>query len=164
LIWGLIGIVSGGIIGVLFVMYILWIKLADKQRLKDILLFGSFVAVSGAFIDLVGVTIGLWEYKVCIFPFSLAVFPFDYTIIPILYMLVLQYTSSWKGYLIGSLLASGFNCFVINPLFVLLGILQYHKFNYFYLFVLIFVVTTIIKDIYDWVDNIEHKKSVDKVK
>jgi hypothetical protein len=143
----------------LLICYIVWIKLVDKRKLKEMLLFGSFIAVAAAFIDIIGVTTGLWEYTTRLFPFSPALFPFDFTIVPILYMLVLQYTGSWQKYLIGSLLASAVNCFVINPLYVLVGILRYHKFNYFYLFILIFIVTTIIKVIYDWISNIQEKKS-----
>lgn len=142
----------------LIISYIVWIKLVDKRRLKEILLFGSFVAVAAGFIDLVGVTAGLWEHDTRLFPFSPSLFPFDYTIVPILYMLVIQYTSSWRNYLIGSLLVAAFNSFVINPVYVMVGILQYHKFNYFYMFVLIFVVTTIIKAIYNWITNIENRK------
>jgi hypothetical protein len=147
------------IISVMFILYIVWIKLVDKRRLKDLLLFGSFISVVGAFIDIVGVSTGLWEYKVRLFPFSPALFPFDYTIVPILYMLVFQYTSTWRGYLIGSLLASAINCFAVNPIYVMVGILRYRKFNYFYLFIVIFVLTTIIKAIYNWVSNIQQRKN-----
>lgn len=101
-------------IAFLIIFYAVWIRLADKRRLKDLLLFGSLISVVAAFIDIVGVTTGLWQYTTRIVPFSPALFPFDYTIIPILYMLVLQYTNSWRNYLIGSLLASVLNCFVIN--------------------------------------------------
>jgi hypothetical protein len=136
-------------IAVLIVFYIIWIKLVDKQYLKELLLFGSFIAVSASFIDIVAITMGLWEYKVRLFPVSPAPFPFDYTVIPILYMLVMQYTSSWGGYILGSLLASGIFSFVISPVYVFLGIKQYHKFNHFYMFILVLVVTTIIKIIYN---------------
>jgi hypothetical protein len=144
-------------IAVLIVFYIIWIKLVDKQNLKELLLFGSFIAVSASFIDIAAITIGLWEYKVRLFPISPAPFPFDYTVIPILYMLVIQYTSSWGSYIIGSLLASGIFSFVISPVYVFLGIKQFHKFNYFYMFILVLVVTTIIKVIYNRIITIGKK-------
>ena len=77
-------------------------------------------------------------------------------------MLVLQYTMSWRNYLIGSVLASALFSFVINPVYVLIGIKQYHHFNYFYMFILVLVITTIIKVIYDWITAVEYK-SVSKV-
>lgn len=150
-------------IAFLLLFYIVWIKLVDKRRLRDLLLFGSFMAVVATFIDIVAVTMGLWEYKVRLFPISPAPFPFDFTVIPILYMLVLQYTSTWRSYLTGSLLASALFAFVIIPVYVLLGKEQYHKFNYFYMFILVFVMTAIIKAIYNWIVGIEHKNSLQKV-
>jgi hypothetical protein len=151
-------------IAILITFYIVWIKLVDKQRLRDLLLFGSFIAVSANFIDIVAITIGLWEYKVRLFPISPAPFPFDYTVIPILYMLVMQYTSSWRSYILGSLLASGIFSFVITPVYVFLGIKQYYKFNHFYMFILVVLVTTVIKIIYDWIVTIEYRKSAKKMK
>ncbi len=145
-------------IAFLIASYIVWIKLVDKRRLKDILLFGSFIAVAAGYIDLVGVTTGLWEYDVHLLPFSPSLFPFDYTVVPIVYMLLFQYTSSWRNYLIGSVLASFIIAFVINPVYVYLRILRYHRFNYFLMFALIFIVTTIIKSIYNWIASIDAKK------
>lgn len=144
----------------LIICYIVWIKLVDKRRIKDILLFGSFIAVAAALIDLIGVTIGLWQYVVHLLPFSPSLFPFDYTIVPIIYMLVIQYTSSWRSYLTGSLLASAAIAFIINPLYVQVGILQYRRFNYFYMFLVIFVVTTVIKAIYNKISKIDSKDIV----
>ena len=146
-------------LGFVAIFYVIWVKVVDKQRLKELLLFGSFVAVCAGFIDMAGITIGLWEYKIRLFPVSTPLFPFDYTAIPILYMLVLQYTMSWRNYLIGSLLASAFISYVISPIYVLIGIKQYHHFKHFYMFILIFVATTIIKVIYNWITAIEYRNS-----
>ncbi len=144
-------------IAFLLILYVIWIKLLDKRRIREILLFGSLIAVSATFIDIAAVTTGLWEYKVRLLPISPAPFPFDYTVVPILYMFVLQYTSSWFNYLIGSLVASALFSFVISPVYVLFGIKEYHNFNYFYLFILVFVVTTIVKFVYNWITTIEYK-------
>lgn len=144
-------------IAFMLILYVIWIKIVDKRRLKELLLFGSLIAISANCIDIVAVTTGLWEYKVRLLPISLFPFPFDYTVIPILYMLVLQYTMSWRNYLIGSLLASAFFSFVISSVYVLIGIKQYHHFNYFYMFILVFVITTIVKVIYNWITDIEYK-------
>lgn len=151
-------------IAVIIILYVIWVKVVDKRRLKDLLLFGSLIAVCAGFIDMAGITIGLWEYKVRLLPVSTSLFPFDYTAIPILYMLVFQYTISWRNYLIGSLLASAFFSFVISPIYVLIGIKQYHNFNYLYMFILVFVITTIVKVIYNWVTAIEYKNSQNKAK
>jgi hypothetical protein len=138
------------------------VKLVDKQRLRHLLLFGSLLAVSAVLVDTIAVTIGLWEYSVSLLPISPAPFPFDFTVIPILFMLVMQYTSSWKSYIIGALLASSVFSFFIEPVYVWVGIKQLHKFNYFYMFLIVFIVTTAIKAIYNWIVGIELKQSGNK--
>lgn len=144
----------------LAIIYLLWIKLVDKRRLRELLLFGSLIAVASALIDIIAVTIGLWEYKVRLFPLSPAPFPFDYTVLPIMYIVIMQYTSSWRDFLLGSLLASGLFSFVLSPVYVLLGIKEYHNFKHFYLFMICFGFTTLIKLIYDWIVSIEQKSTV----
>ena len=151
-------------IAFLLVLYVVWIKLVDKRRLRDLLLFGSLIAVAATFMDIIAVTTGLWHYNVRLFPISPAPFPFDFTVIPIFYMLVMQYTSTWRGYLIGSLIASGTFSFIVAPVYVLLKIKEYHKVNHFFVFILIFVMTSIIKAIYNWIVKIEHKNAPKKIK
>ena len=68
-------------IAFMIMLYVIWAKLVDKRKLRALLLFGSFVAVSGTFIDIIAVSTGLWEYKVRLFPISPAPFPFDYTVV-----------------------------------------------------------------------------------
>ncbi|MCX7711550.1 MAG: hypothetical protein N2484_17050 [Clostridia bacterium] len=143
----------------LIVLYTVWIKIVDKRRIKELLLFGSFISVAAGFVDVIAVSSGLWEYKIRLFPINPATFPFDYTVVPIFYMIVMQYTSSWRGYLIGSLLAAGVFAFVISPIYINLGIKQYHNFNYFYMFLLVFGVTTFIKTVYNWLTKIEFKNA-----
>ncbi len=141
----------------LIIFYIIWIILIDKKRLKELLLFGALISVVASFIDIVAVSLGLWEYKTRLFPINPATFPFDYTVLPILYIFVMQYSSSWKSYLIGSVIACSIFSFIISPIYVWLGIKIYHNFNYFYMFVLVFTVTTFIKAIFNWIDNIQEK-------
>lgn len=144
-------------IAFLAILYIVWVKIVDKKRLRELLLFGALLAVASVLIDTIAVTIGLWEYNISLFPISPAPFPFDFTVIPISFMFVSQYTSTWRTYLIGALFAAGVFSFVLEPVYVLLGIKIFHKFNYFYMFVLVFVVTIAIKAIFNWIVSIELK-------
>jgi hypothetical protein len=146
-------------IALLALFYVIWIKIVDKKRLQGLLLFGALLAVASVLVDTIAVTIGLWEYNVSIFPLSPAPFPFDFTIIPILFMLALQYTTSWRNYLIGSIIASSIFSFIIEPLYVWLGIKTLHKFNYLYLFIIVLVVTTAINAIFKWIVKITLKHS-----
>jgi hypothetical protein len=148
----------------LIILYIVWIKIVDKNRLRELLLFGSLLAVASMLIDVIAVTIGLWEYKVSLFPLSPAPFPFDLTVVPILYMIVMQYTSSWRAYLIGASIAAAIFSFVIVGTYLLLDIKVFYKFNLFYMFALTLIVTVIMKAIYNWIVSIEAKSLAQKPK
>ncbi len=148
-------------IAFIIILFIIWIKLVDKRRLKELLLFGSFIAITVGFIDIVAVTVGLWQYKVKLFPIS-TLFPFDYTVIPIFYMLVLQYTSNWRSYILGSLLAAAVYSFILSPVYIILGIKEYFLFNHFYVFITVFIVTSVIKAILNWILDIELRHKLNK--
>lgn len=148
----------------LLVLYIVWIKLVDKNRIRELLLFGSLLAVASMLIDTIAVTVGLWEYNIRLFPISPAPFPFDLTVVPILYMIVMQYTSSWRDYFIGAVIAAAIFSYIIVGAYILLGIKTFYKFNLFYMFILTILVTVIIKAIYNWIVSIETRNSVKKGK
>lgn len=139
----------------LIVLYIIWVKIVHKNRLKDLLLYGSLLSVASVLVDTIAVTIGLWEYKVSIFPLSPAPFPFDYTVLPIFYMIVLQYTSTWRGFLTGAVIAAAVFSFIVEPIYIWLGIKVFYRFNYFYMFILVLAITVAIKVIYNWINGIE---------
>jgi hypothetical protein len=139
----------------LAVLYIIWVKIVHKNRLKELVLYGSLLSVASVLVDTIAVTIGLWEYNVSILPLSPAPFPFDYTVIPIFYMLVMQYTSTWRGFLIGAVIADTVFSFIIEPVYIWLGIKVFHRFNYLYMFILVLVVTVALKAIYNWISKIQ---------
>lgn len=100
---------------VLFVLfsYALFFYLVDKKRITQILLFGSLVAVSFAVYDSIGEQLGQWEYLKLILPFSPNFFLGDLTLIPLYAMLVYQYTSSWKAFLLWITVWAGLFVFVV---------------------------------------------------
>lgn len=98
-----------------------------------------------------------WLHKISLLPLSPAPFPFDYTVLPIFFMLVLQYSYTWRGYIIGTLLASGVFSFIVEPIYLWLGIKHFYKFNLIYMFILVFIVGIILKAIYKWIVKIEFK-------
>ncbi|MTV50959.1 hypothetical protein GJ688_18750 [Heliobacillus mobilis] len=120
------------LVGMLVVFYILWWKLLDKERLIEMLLFGSFITVSATIVDTVAVNFGLWQYFTRLVPISPAPFPVDYTILPILFMLAYQYTNNWRSFFVASVIASGVYTFVINPLFLYFNVKQLFAWKVYY--------------------------------
>jgi len=144
------------ILGVLFVVYAIWLKIVDKSRLTSLLLLGSLCAVGFGLSDLIlEGYFGLWEYKISIFPLKPPMFVVSYTICPILFMTVAQYTTSWKSYLLWSSIGVAVINFGLIPVYTALGIIMDHNFNHFYGFILFMTGGIIGRAICLWIISIE---------
>lgn len=102
--------------------YALFIYLADKKRIIEILLFGSLVAVIFAIYDTLGQQFGYWASLKVVLPFNPNFFLGDLTLIPLYAMLVYQYASSWKSFFLWNIVWAGL--FTYGFYNALLGYLQ----------------------------------------
>jgi MFS family permease len=145
--------------GALIVTYGMWFKLVDKRRIKDLLLLGSLCSVAFAVIDTVLVGfLGLWSFKIRLFPFDPPLFIVGLTMGPIMYMLVFQYTSSWRSFFLWNAIGCAVIVFGILPLYSLLGIFQLYKWNWFFHFLLFFSVGTVARGLLYWFTSIEQSQ------
>ncbi len=146
------------ILATLAIVYFVWIKLVDKNRLNDLLLLGSLSSVGFFIADqvLIG-DFGVIDNKIRIFPIVFPVFIVSITICPILFMLVQQYTSSWKSFSIWAGIGSAFLAFGLFPVHTLLGIIQLHRWNYFYEFLLMFIGGMLSRAAYLWIIRIKQR-------
>jgi hypothetical protein len=143
-------------VAIIFIVYAIWLKSVDKSRIQSLLLAGSLSAVGFTIADMVLMGyFGVAEYKIRIFPFEPALFIVSITITPTLYMLVLQYTSSWKAYLLWTSIVSAFLAFGLLPIYSLLGILQLYHWNYFYQFILMLTNGAIARVLLLWFIRME---------
>ncbi|MZP29187.1 hypothetical protein GTO91_05630 [Heliobacterium undosum] len=131
------------IVGMLAIFYFTWWKLLDKSRFMEILLFGSFMAVTNAFMDNIGTSSSRWMYFTRLVPLSPGPFPIDYTVVPILFMLAYQYTNSWRSFLIGSSLAGLLLNAVIFPTMVSINIKHHYNFQLYWYFFFVVVASLI---------------------
>jgi len=79
------------------------------------------------------------------------------TIAPIVIMLVQQYMSSWKGYLLWNSIGMAFLDFVLLPIYSLVGIFQFHSWNYLYHFLYMITVGFIVRVVFLWIIGIEQR-------
>ncbi len=110
------------LIGISIVLWLVWIIFVDKTRLYSILLTGLFTSTSALILDDIGISMALWIYPYYVFPFSSVQYPIDLAIIPVFYMLLYQYFTKWKPYLVVLTLLTLFAVLVVEPLFVWLEI------------------------------------------
>jgi hypothetical protein len=141
--------------GLTIAAYVIWIKILDKKRLKELLLIGSFVAVAFGFYDVMATTIRLWGYRVRVLPGVPSMFANDYTLAPIMVMIAAQFGATWKKYSFWAIGMSAIYAFIIIPVSTWVGVLEFHMWNHFYTFLLILFTAMVVRCIYLWVDRIE---------
>lgn len=148
-------------ISMITIFYTIWLKVVDKSRIQSILLLGSLSAVGLVVADIVLMGyFGVAEYKIRPFPWEPAIFIVSVTKAPILYMLVLQYTSSWRDYLLWAGIGTAVLAFGILPIYSLLNIYQLHHWNYLYQFLLMFVDGAIARVLLLWLISMEQSQTV----
>ncbi len=129
-----------GMLAFVLFSYALVFKFLDKSRFTQILLFGSLMAVSMGVIDTIGANFILWSFTVRLFPIIPNLFLVDLTIFPLYYMLVYQYTSTWKDFAVWSAVASGVISLGVFPLLAIVNVVELINWKYVYSWPIIFFV------------------------
>ena len=147
------------LVGLVITMYTLWWILVDKARLKTLLLYGSLVAVSRVILDVVvAINLGRWVYAVSLFPMAPDIFVHDLTVTPLTYMMVYQYSNSWKQFWIANLIGSSLIFYGILPLFEYLGIFKgFPGWTLTSSFLVIFIAAGVMRAIMILIKNVEDK-------
>ncbi|MBC9784064.1 hypothetical protein H1S01_05995 [Heliobacterium chlorum] len=135
------------IASIIAICYAIWWKYVDKHRLSNILLFGSFIAVSRIIMDDFGASVGGFVYTIRLIPLGHALFLNDLTVFPLAFMLVYQYCSTWKSFLVWSVIADAVLCFAFLPLLSSLEILQLYTWRYYYTFLIILGIAIVMRAI-----------------
>lgn len=151
-----------GIVAGIIIAYLVWYRLTDKTRLIDLLLYGSLITVMTSLVDLLATTLGLWYYKVPILPLTTSVLLRDWTLIPLTYMLVQQYSSSWRQFFIWNAVASFFLTCILAPIFSALDIVQMMRWNYVYAFVLSYVTAALSRAAFHLVVQVQNAAREEK--
>ncbi|UOR13670.1 CBO0543 family protein [Halobacillus amylolyticus] len=116
------------------VPWIMWWRLVDKKRLLEISFMGALVTVTAMFLDTVGISFLLWTYGYKLIQMVPTLNPVDFTVIPVCYMLLYQWFSKWKSYLIAHVVTAAGAVFIAEPLFVWMNIYTLHSWEYIYSF------------------------------
>ncbi len=145
-------------IGILLFAYIIWIKLLDKRRIKDMLFIGSLTAVAKTLNSMfLGSMLGLADYTIRLIPVYSNVFVTSVTISPIIVMLAEQYSSSWGGFILRIAIGYAVLCFGIFTLYDQIGILDFYNWNVFYHFLVLVAVSLVVRCAFLWLSGIEKR-------
>jgi len=109
---------------ILILPWFLWWKVVDKKRILSILSMGLVVIGTANWMDQVGNELGWWYYPYRILPFVSQFGPVNYSSMPISYMLLYQIYPRWSAFLVAAVITAAVFTWVIEPLFIWLG--MYH--------------------------------------
>jgi hypothetical protein len=129
----------------LIVPWIIWIKVFERKRVIEILLFGALVFIPTTYLDSVGEDLSFWIYPTELFPWDLRAFGFDISMVSVTYMLIYQYFGSWKSYIIAQISMSFIFSFIGEPLSHYLDLVLYIKWTYFYSFLYYIILGISVK-------------------
>lgn len=130
--------------------WMIWWRLANRKMLLPLLLYGMVVALESILLDLALANSIAWGYpKRLLDFFSPILLPYDLTVLPVIFMLLYQYFSSWKGFIISQIITAALFSFVVEPLLEWMEIYQTYTWNSLYSFPLYILVAIIPKLIID---------------
>lgn len=139
------------------VSYAIWWKYTDKRRIIELLLYGSFVAVTRVLFDAWGITSGRWTYTLDLVPGGISLFLNDLTIVPLFLMLAYQYSPNWKTFFVWLIVVEGLVAFALLPLLSYLGILKLHAWRYYGSFIYVVTAASIMRAIMLFGLNLQEK-------
>lgn len=117
-----------------------WWKLTDKKRIKEILLYGTYIMIVSSTLDDFGLALSFWAYPYQLLQVGDRLNSVDLTVLPILYMLIYQYFPKWKNFVISNLVFAFCCAFVFEPLLIRTGIYIKITWKYIYSFPIYFLI------------------------
>jgi hypothetical protein len=142
------------LLAVFIISWVVWWKLVDKQRLKEIILFGVSMSYLIYVLDHVGYELNLWIYPHKLIRILPEATTLDWGILSISHMLVYQYFRRWRSYLIANTLMAIVFAFIFEPISVWIGIYKMLNWRYIYSFPIYILKAVIIK----WLFEIEIRR------
>lgn len=133
------------IIVISIVPWFIWWKFVDKKRLMEIIPIGLLSMVIVSTLDLFGSSFVFWTYGDNLVQMILPLMNIDLTLLPIINMFLYQLFPKWKGYIIASTVIALFGTFIVEPLFVWMGIYILHGWKFIYSLPIYIMIAVILK-------------------
>ncbi|WP_094604896.1 hypothetical protein SPSIL_018310 [Sporomusa silvacetica DSM 10669] len=146
------------LLAILLLPWIYWWAVVDKRRLLAIVTMGLAVSATANWMDQVGIELGWWFYSYVPTPIFPQMLPVNYTLLPIGFMLLYQYYTSWKAFIVTLLAMAAILSFGFEPLFTWMGIYQLLSWQYSYSFPIYILIGASHKYIVDWIITFSNSK------
>ncbi|MEC2078502.1 CBO0543 family protein [Metabacillus fastidiosus] len=141
--------------------WMIWWYLVDRTRIKKIWLYGALMTILILYLDDIGSSLGLWDYPIKLIGIFPRLNPIDVSVLPVFHMIIYQYFTKWKPFLIGNIIAAVIFAYAAEPFFVKIHIYQLIKWKHFYsipgYILKAIIIKYIMETILDW-NKKEHLK------
>lgn len=137
------------LLAMLVIPWIVWWKLVDKKRLVPIIAIGLMVLSTANWMDQVGVEFGWWTYPYKTIPIFPQMIPVNYSMLPVGYMLLYQWYTPWRSYMVAATVLSAIMSWVAEPVIVWMGIYHLQSWHYSFSFPIYIVIAYTHKRIVD---------------
>lgn len=137
--------------------WLLWIKVVDRKKVIEILLYGLLIFIFTTAMDAIGIAYLLWDYQIKTLSKLPHIFSLDTAVFPVIYMLIYQYYPRWNTYLTSIVVMSAVFSFVGEPFLAWIGIYIMLKWKYVYSFPVFIAIGIICKVFVDWLVSIRQK-------
>ncbi|KAA0548432.1 hypothetical protein FZW96_07615 [Bacillus sp. BGMRC 2118] len=138
------------------VPWILWIKVFDRKRVLELILFGSLVVIPTTYLDAIGSDLRFWMYPTELIPITPRAIAFDMSMVAVAYMLIYQYFGSWKSFSTALVTMAFVFAFLGEPLSHLWHLVYYIKWKYIYSFIYYIITGLTIKAIIEKMKKMYH--------
>lgn len=140
--------------------YLLCFSLFDKRRLSKLFLFGSLLTVGAVVYETVGTNFVLWVCATPIFPIIPCLFVPYLTILPIYYMLIFQYTTTWRQFSLWNLVAVSVYSLVLLPIFIHFKIVILDNWRAVYNMPMLFAIASLARAVTLLLEDIEQRQEM----
>lgn len=142
---------------VFIVPWIIWWKFVDKERIFQILLFGTLLMTLVIIMDDIGLELHLWSYPYKLFFAISRLTTIDQGVLIVAHMFLYQYFAKWKSFVIANVVMALIFTFILEPLTVWIGIYKLENWHHIYSLPIYILKAIFIKWIVDEV--IQKKKN-----
>ena len=139
---------------IFIIPWIIWYRLVDKKRIREILLYGFAVIVISCLLDDLGVAILLWAYPYELFELSDRLNAVNLSSLPVLYMLVYQYFPKWKSFFIAHIVLALVFSFVAESILIKMNIYVPLLWKSIYSFPIYITIGVVVKCFTDKISRI----------
>lgn len=145
---------------VIFIIpWLFFIRLARRDRLPELALYGSWVLILAETLDHIGYELGLWYYPTELAPLFPRFEEVNLSALPVIYMLVYQYFPSWMRFTVAISITAVIFTLAAEPALIGLGLYNLLHWKPYYGLPIYIAIGLLLKWLVDKVFKVAGRKA-----